>query len=208
MSFVDIPVPHGRLEALWWKVDGAKAAAVVCHPHPLHGGTMHNHVTYRLAQTFRDHGVSVVRFNFRGVGRSTGTHDGGVGEIDDARAALDWVAAQEPGLPLWLGGFSFGCRTAIQLALRERQRVQKILAVGLAVDIFDLTFITGLQQPTAFVHATQDEYGKLENLQALLTRVPAKHALFTVEGADHLCNGKLDEFSAAAKQAFEWLEAA
>ena len=207
MSFVDILVSHGRLEALWWKVESPRAAAIVCHPHPLHGGTMHNHVTYRLAQTFRDNGVSCVRFNFRGVGRTTGTHDGGVGEIDDARVALDWVAAQEPGVPLWLGGFSFGCRTALQLAVRD-PRVEKVLAVGLAVDIFDLTFVTGLRQPTAFVHSARDEYGKLENLRALLTRVPAKHELFVVPDADHLCNGRLDEFSGAAKQAFDWLVAA
>ena len=197
MSFVDIPVSHGRLEALWWKVEKPRAAAVVCHPHPLHGGTMHNHVTYRIAQTFRDNGISCVRFNFRGVGRSTGTHGEGVGEIEDARAALDWVALQEPAVPLWLGGFSFGCRTALQLALRD-QRVEKVLAVGLAVDIFDLTFVTGLKQPTAFVHSDHDEYGKLENLRALLTRVPAKHELFVVPDADHLCNGRLDELSAAA----------
>ena len=207
MSFIDIPVDHGRLEALWWKVENPRAAAVVCHPHPLHGGTMHNHVTYRLAQTFRDNGVSCVRFNFRGVGRSTGTHDQGAGEIDDARAALDWLAKEEPLVPLWLGGFSFGARTSLQLALRE-QRVEKILAVGLAVDIFDLNFITGLRQPTAFVHADQDEYGKLENIRSLLTRVPATHELFVVPGADHLCNGKLEEFSKAAKQAFDWLAAA
>jgi uncharacterized protein len=165
---------------------------------------MHNHVTYRLAQTFRDNGVSCVRFNFRGVGRSTGTHDEGKGEIEDARAALDWVAQQEPGLPLWLGGFSFGCRTALQLALRD-QRVEKILAVGLAVDIFDLTFVTGLKQPTAFVHSDHDEYGKLENIRSLITRVPAKHELFVVPNADHLCNGRLDAFNEAAKQAFDWL---
>ena len=204
MSFVDIPVPHGRLEALWWKAERPRAAAVVCHPHPLHGGTMHNHVTYRLAQTLRDGGVSCVRFNFRGVGRSTGDHDEGRGELDDARAALDWVALQEPGVPLWLGGFSFGCRTALALALADA-RVEKVLAVGLAVDIFDVGFVTGLQQPTAFVHSDRDEYGKLENLRALLARVPAKHALFVVPDADHLCNGRLDAFSEAAKAAFDWL---
>lgn len=207
MSFVDVPVPHGRLEALWWKVEGSKTAAVVCHPHPMHGGTMHNHVTYRLAQTFRDHGVSVLRFNFRGVGRSTGNHDNGVGEIDDARAALDWVAAQEPGKPLWIGGFSFGCRTAIQLALKE-PRILKVLAVGLAVDVFDLSFVAGLQQPTAFVHADRDEYGKLENIEKLIAQVRAPHRLFVVPDSDHLCTGKLDEFSVAAKAAFEWLATA
>lgn len=207
MSFVDIPVAHGRLEALWWKVEGAKAAAVVCHPHPLHGGTMHNHVTYRVAQTFRDHGVSVLRFNFRGVGRSTGKHDAGVGEIDDARAALDWVAAEAPGLPLWIGGFSFGCRTAVQLALKDA-RIQKVFAVGLAVDVFDLSFVAGLKQPTAFVHSDRDEYGKLENIEALVAKVQAKKKLFVVPDADHLCNGRLDAFSAVANEAFAWLEKA
>lgn len=204
MSFIDIPVSHGRLEALWWKAENPIAAAVVCHPHPLHGGTMHNHVTYRLAQTFRDNGVSCVRFNFRGVGRTTGTHDGGVGEMDDARIALDWVAKEQPGVPLWLGGFSFGARTALQLALRD-SRVEKVLAVGLAVDVFDLTFVTGLTQTSAFIHSDTDEYGKLDNIRALLARVPAKHALFVVPNADHLCNGRLDAFSGAAKQAFDWL---
>ncbi len=206
MSSVDVPVPHGRLEALWWKVEQPRAAAVVCHPHPLHGGTMHNHVTYRLAQAFRDGGVSCVRFNFRGVGRSSGVHDEGVGEIDDARAMLDWVARQEPGLPLWLGGFSFGARAALQLALRDR-RVEKVLAVGLAVDVFDLSFVTGLRQPAAFIHSDHDEYGKLEHVEALLAKVQSKHALFVVPDADHLCNGRLDAFSAAAKSAFDWLAA-
>ena len=204
MSFIDIPVSHGRLEALWWKAEKPIAAAVVCHPHPLHGGTMHNHVTYRLAQTFRDNGVSCLRFNFRGVGRTTGTHDEGVGEMEDARIALDWVAKEEPGVPLWLGGFSFGARTALQLALKD-QRVEKVLAVGLAVDVFDLTFLTRLEQTTAFIHSDTDEYGKLDSIRALLTRVPAKHALFVVPNADHLCNGRLEAFSEAAKQAFDWL---
>ncbi len=207
MASIDIPVPHGLLEALWWKVENPRAAAVVCHPHPVHGGTMNNHVTYRLAKTLRDNGVSCVRFNFRGVGRSTGKYDEGIGEIEDARAALSFVAEQEPHVPLWLSGFSFGSRTALQLANTE-PRVQKVLAVGLAVDIFDLSFVTKLQQPTAFIHSDHDEYGKLENIRALLTQVPAKHALFVVPNADHLCNGRLDEFSAVAQQAFDWLAAA
>ena len=86
---MDISVAHGRLEALLWKVPSPKAAALVCHPHPLGGGTMHNHLTFRIADAFRQAGVSALRFNFRGVGRSTGTYDNGVGEVDDARAALD-----------------------------------------------------------------------------------------------------------------------
>ncbi len=207
MSSLEIPVAHGQLEALWWKVENPRAAAVVCHPHPVHGGTMNNHVTYRIAKTLRDNGVSVLRFNFRGVGRSTGKYDEGVGEIEDARAALNWLEKEEPNVPLWLAGFSFGSRTSVQLALQEK-RVQKVLAVGLAVDIFDLKFVTRLQQTTAFIHSDTDEYGKLPNLKALIATVPAKHALFVVPNADHLCNGRLDAFSEVAQQAFDWLASA
>lgn len=207
MSFEDIPVSHGRLEALHWAVEQPRAAAIVCHPHPLHGGTMHNHVTYRLAQAWRDASVSCVRFNFRGVGRSTGKHDEGRGEVDDAKAALDFIAAQAPKVPLYASGFSFGSRTSLKLGLAD-PRVEKTLAVGVAVDLFDMEFITGLTRPIAFVHSANDEYGKLENLRALLERLKAKHELFVVPDADHLCNGRLDAFSEAAKAAVAWLLAA
>ena len=207
MSFVDIPVSHGRLEALYWAATEPVAAAIVCHPHPLHGGTMHNHVTYRLAQAWRDAGVSCVRFNFRGVGRSTGNHDQGRGEVDDALAALDWLAAEVPGVPLYASGFSFGSRTALKLSTQEA-RVQKVLAVGVAVDMFDMKFITGLEQPAAFIHADTDEYGKLENVRALLAQVKAKHELFVVTDSDHLCTGRLDAFSEQAKKAVSWLREA
>ncbi|MBL8949935.1 MAG: alpha/beta fold hydrolase [Myxococcaceae bacterium] len=204
MSFVDIPVSHGRLEALHWAVEKPVAAAIVCHPHPLHGGTMHNHVTYRLAQAWRDANVACVRFNFRGVGRSTGQHDQGKGEVDDARAALDWLASQTPGVPLIASGFSFGSRTALKLATLE-PRIQKVLAVGVAVDLFDLRFVKGLEQPAAFIHADTDEYGKLENVRALLGELKAKHELFVVSASDHLCTGRLDAFSEQAKQAVSWV---
>jgi len=83
MSFVDVPVSHGRLEGVLWKAEAPRGAVVVCHPHPLHGGTMHNHVTYRIAKAFRDRGISTLRFNYRGVGRSTGSYDEGRGELED-----------------------------------------------------------------------------------------------------------------------------
>jgi uncharacterized protein len=204
MSFVEIPAPHGHLEALHWKAIGARGAAVVCHPHPLHGGTLHNHVTYRIAQAWRDAQVSAVRFNFRGVGRSTGQHDGGPGEVDDARCALDYAAQENPGVPLYGSGFSFGCRTILQLAL-EDPRIERVLAVGLAVDIFDVEFVTRLKQKVAFVHGDRDEYGALPRLQALLDRVQAEHALFVVPDCDHLATGRLDALSAAAKDAVAWL---
>lgn len=204
MSFVDIPVSHGRLEGLYWQVEKPVGAALVCHPHPKHGGTMHNHVTYRIAQAFREKGLSTLRFNFRGVGRSTGTYDEGRGEVDDAKAALDYLQGAEPGVPLYLGGFSFGCRTGLQLAIAD-QRVQRMLAVGLGVDIFDVEFVTGLKKKTAFIHADHDEYGTLEHVRELLVRVPGPTQLFVVENSDHLATGRLDAFSAVAKTALDWL---
>lgn len=204
MSFRDIPVPHGRLEAFFWKVDAALGAAVVCHPHPQHGGTMHNHVTYRLARAFRDQRISALRFNFRGVGRSTGTYDQGRGEVDDAQAALSFLAEQHPGTPLYAAGFSFGSRVALQIAARD-ERVQKVLAAGLAVELFDFGFVRQLQKPKAFIQSDRDEYGSLEKVKALVAEVPPPKELFTVPESDHLCTGRLDAFEAVAAQAVSWL---
>lgn len=204
MSFVDIPAPHGHLEALLWKVERPVAAAVVCHPHPLHGGTMHNHVTYRVAQAFRNAGVSALRFNFRGVGRSTGQHDEGRGEVDDAAAALDFLAREQPGVPLYAAGFSFGSRVALQLAIRD-ERVERALGVGLAVDLFDFSFVTRLEKPKAFIHADRDEYGRLEKVQALVEQLPGPKRLFVVPDCGHLAQGRLDAFAQVAKEAVEWL---
>jgi alpha/beta superfamily hydrolase len=205
MSFVDIPISHGRLEGLWWAVDAPRGGAIACHPHPLYGGTMHNHVTYRLAQAWRDAGVSCLRFNFRGVGRSTGTHDEGRGEVDDARAAFDWVAERTKGAPLYASGFSFGSRTALALALRE-PRIEKLIAVGVAVDLFDMEFITQLNKPIAFIHSEKDELSSLSSLEKLLQRVKAPHTLFVVPAADHLCTGQLEAFSDCARKAVAWVQ--
>jgi hypothetical protein len=209
MSFIDIPVPHGHLEALLWRVEGARGAAVVCHPHPLHGGTMHNHVTYRVADAFRQAGVSTLRFNFRGVGRSTGTYDDGRGEVDDARAALDFVQRTHPGLPLYLGGFSFGGRVALKLAA-EDARAERVLVAGLALrglglTLFDHGFLRQLARPKAFIHADRDEYAPLEEIRALVDELPPPARLFVVEDADHLCTGRLDALAAVAKEAVQWL---
>ena len=107
--------PAGKLEALLDAPEDAvpRAIAVVCHPHPLFGGTMHNKVVYRVARALRNSGYVVLRFNFRGVGKSEGRHDLGVGEIADARAALDWLRSRYPGLPYTLAGFSFGSRVIL-----------------------------------------------------------------------------------------------
>lgn len=204
MSFVDIPVSHGRLEGLLWKEPNARAAALVCHPHPLHGGTMHNHVTYRIAQAFRNAGISTLRFNFRGVGRTTGTHDGGRGELDDAAVALGHLAQVEPGVPLLAAGFSFGSRVALQLALRDA-RVERALGVGLAVDLFDFSFLAGLDKPKAFVQPDKDEYGTLPRVEALVASLPPPAKLFVVPDCTHLAPGRLDAVSTQLDAAIAWL---
>src|SRR5262245_13610982 len=115
-----IPGPAGRLEAILWAPKVApRAAAIVCHPHPLHGGTMHNNVVFRIARALQSCGLAVLRFNFRGAGASAGEHDGQGGEVEDARAALDHLASAHPGIPLWAAGFSFGARMAAALAMDE-----------------------------------------------------------------------------------------
>lgn len=204
MSFLDLKGPAGHLEALLWKVERARGAVVVCHPDPKAGGTMHNHLAYRTAAAFREAGLTSLRFNFRGVGRSTGAHDQGVGEVEDAAAALDFLAGEEPSVPLYLAGFSFGSRVALKLALRD-PRVEKVLAVGMAVDLFDFAFLSELTKPKAFIHADRDEFGTVASVEALLTHVPPPKRLFVVKDCTHLAPGRLEAFSAVAREAVDWL---
>ncbi len=204
MSFVDISAPHGRLEAFLWSVESPVAAAVVCHPHPVHGGTMHNHVAYRIARAFREQHVSALRFNFRGVGRSTGTFDEGRGELEDARLALDFLEKQYPGVPLIAAGFSFGARIALQLAAGE-PRVKKALAAGLALDLYDYGFVKEIHKPMAFIQSDNDEYGALPKVEALIAQIPPPRQLFVVPQSDHLCTGRLKELEGVANRSVRWL---
>jgi alpha/beta superfamily hydrolase len=203
MSFVDIPVEHGLLEGLLWEVDSPRTAVVVCHPHPQHGGTMHNHVTYRVARAFREQGASALRFNFRGVGRSTGSYDEGRGELEDARAALRFLREKYLGLPLGAAGFSFGSRVALRLV--EDPLADYVLAVGLAVNLFDFEFVKRLPKPKAFVQADADEYGPLDKVRSLVVESPPPRELFVVPNSDHLCTGRLDAFEQVATKAVAWL---
>ena len=153
-----IPVAHGQLEAILKEPAAPVAAAVVCHPHPLGGGTMNNNVVYRAAKALGEAGVAVLRFNFRGVGASTGRHDGGAGEEEDALAALDVLAQRHPDLPLWMAGFSFGARVGLTVGARDA-RVGKLLGIGLALSMFDYSFLNDCAKPKAVIQAANDEYG-------------------------------------------------
>ena len=194
-----IPGPAGRLEALVWAAqDGSgasvppRAAALVAHPHPLFGGTMHNNVVFRIARGLQRAGLAVVRFNFRGVEQSEGVHDGGGGEEQDARAVLDWLAQQHPGLPLWVGGFSFGARTVAALAARDA-RVARVVCVALPCKVFDCSMLARLSQPTLCLMAGRDQYGTLADLRARHPVLPAHVETDEIAEADHFFRGATPE---------------
>ena len=180
------------------------AAAVVCHPHPLGGGTMNNNVVYRLAKALADGGVTALRFNFRGVGASTGQHAHGVGEEEDARAALDWLSAQHPELPIWMAGFSFGARVGLSVGAGD-PRVRKLLGVGLALRMFDYGFLSASDKPKAVIQAADDEYGGRADIEAAVGRMAEPKRLWVVDAATHLFPGRLDAFETAAREAVSYL---
>jgi uncharacterized protein len=202
---VMIPVAHGRLEALLREPPALIAAAVVCHPHPLYGGTMNNNVVYRLAKALVDGGVAVLRFNFRGVGASTGRYGEGAGEEEDARDALAFLAARHPGLPLWTTGVSFGARVGLTVGAAQA-RVAKLLAVGMALEMFDYAFLESCPKPKAVIQAADDEYGGRVAIEATVQRMADPKRLWIVDGAAHLFPGHLDDFEAAAAQAVAYLK--
>jgi alpha/beta superfamily hydrolase len=189
----DFAGPVGRLEAILMGPEAAPvAAAVVCHAHPLHGGMMHFKVVFRAAKALQDQGLAVLRFNFRGVGRSEGVHDDGNGEQDDARAALSELERRFPELPLVLGGFSFGSVVALRVAARDA-RVRAVFALGFPLVRFgDAQVLRGPSQPRLFVQGERDEYGAGDAVRALVEPLPPRRELVVVPEASHFFDGKLD----------------
>lgn len=200
-----IPVAHGQLEAIVRQPPAPVAAAVVCHPHPRGGGTLNNNVVYRLAKALVDGGVATLRFNFRGVGASSGTYAEGIGEEDDARDALDFLRARHPALPLWMAGFSFGARVGLSVGARDA-RVEKLLGVGLALEMFDYGFLAASGKPKAIIQAADDEYGARDAIEAAVRAMAEPKRLWIVDGATHLFPGRLDPFEAAAREAVGYLK--
>jgi alpha/beta superfamily hydrolase len=195
----DFRGPAGRIEAILnLPPDGVtpRAAAVICHAHPLHGGMMHFKVIFRAAKALQSQGLAVLRFNFRGVGRSEGVHDGGPGEQDDARAALAEMERRLPGLPLLLGGFSFGSAMAAKVAVDD-ERVKALLVLGFPITRLDSTADLGhVRQPRLFVQGSDDEFGPGPAIRALVASLPEPKRLEVIEGADHFFTGRLDELQA------------
>jgi uncharacterized protein len=196
--------PAGRLEAILWTpvpLAAPSLAAVVCHPHPLFGGTMHNKVVYQVAKTLDRAGLPVLRFNFRGAGLSAGVHDRGAGEQDDVRTALDFLAAEFPGAPLLLAAFSFGAWVGLRVGCADK-RVVKLIALGTPVNSSDFSFLRNCTKPKLFVHGEKDEHGAIDKVKAMVASLPGENRLAVVDQADHFFFRKLDEVDRAIR---EWL---
>jgi alpha/beta superfamily hydrolase len=189
-----IPGPAGILEALLEEPeDGSPAeACLICHPHPAHGGTMHNKVVYRMAKGLRRSGRVVLRFNFRGVGSSAGVYDHMVGELEDARAALAWLRDRYPGLPYSLAGFSFGSRIIMRLGCATAG-AERLIGAGFPTWREDNTYLTRCTVPKFFVQSTVDEFGPRLDLEALFETMAAPKELRFIEAQDHFFAGALEQ---------------
>ncbi len=187
--------PAGRLESLVEEPEHGEPsiAALICHPHPLYGGTMHNKVVYRLARGLRHAGAVVLRFNFRGVGRSQGKHGHGPGELEDARAALDWLRARYPDLPFALAGFSFGSRTVLELACTGGVHPLRVIAAGYPTRFGASGYLESCTVPKVFIQSTHDQYGPRSELESLFARIAEPKRLIWIESRDHFFAGALEQ---------------
>lgn len=185
--------PTGRLEAILETPGNVEpcGAAVVCHPHPQHGGTMHNKVVHTIARAFVRAGFSALRFNFRGTEQSDGEYDSGEGEVDDARAALAWMQASHPDLPLWLAGFSFGAAIAVRAAAGFH--LHGLISVAPAVG----RFVGALEQqpdcPWLIVQGDADELVDVDTTIAWINEIEPGPELLVLPGVEHFFHGKLNE---------------
>lgn len=185
--------PAGQLEALLKEpAEEVSRLVIVCHPHPLFGGTMHNKIVYRIAKAFLNEGFATIRFNFRGTGRSHGAHDEGNGEQDDLRAVIRFAEEKYTGAELWLAGFSFGARVVLSVGCSE-SRARALVAAGTPVSKYDFSNFDGCDKPKLFVHGGQDEFGSVEDLDKFVAGVSGSSQVKIVKGADHFFKDRLDE---------------
>jgi uncharacterized protein len=192
-----VPGPAGRLEALLNAGSpDATHAAIVCHPHPLYGGTLHNKVVFHAMKALNHFGFPVLRFNFRGTGLSEGDHDNGIAEVDDVRAALAWLET-EFTLPVIFAGFSFGAAVGLRAAYDD-DRVRALIALGLPAvpvenRVYDFEFLRACAKPKLFVSGSRDQFGPPGKLEALVNTFADPKKLVRIEAGDHFFEGRLRE---------------
>ncbi len=206
---LDLQGPVGRLEALLEEPEGPpiRGAAVVCHPHPMHLGTMRNTLVFRTARALRAAGLATLRFNFRSVEGSEGEHDGEGGEEGDVLAALDLLGERYPGLPLWTAGYSFGARTTAGLATKEK-RIQRVILIALPVGFYNCTFIESVPQPGLMIFGGADEFGTASVMRTKHPDMPKGLEIVEVPGADHMFRGLTPKVEESVRDyALEHIEA-
>ena len=203
LAHVTIDGPAGPLEAVLQELRQGEhpIAAVICHPHPLYGGTLHNKVVHRVAATFHGMGAAVLRFNFRGVGKSAGRHDHGAGELEDARAAWNYMRGHWPHARRWLAGFSFGSWIAARLG-SELNDVEQLLLVAPPVHSSPFDVLRRATVPKLVVQGTADTVCPLAKLQAEFPYWAQPKRLITVEGASHFFDRRLDALGDAVRDLF------
>jgi uncharacterized protein len=192
----------GRLEALLEEPDqSAVGIALVCHPHPQHGGTMHNKVVYRVAKGLRRSGHVVMRFNYRGVNLSEGAYAHGEGELDDARVALDVLTSRYPALPLTLAGFSFGSRIVLRMGCAPHSLAPaRVIAVGFPTVYKDRSFLETCTVPRIFIQSTRDQFGPVGELQPLVDALPEPKQIIWIDAQDHFFAGALEQLEESVVQ--------
>lgn len=198
---LSFPGPVGSLQAILSEPQADPTsvmhAVAVCHPHPLHSGTMHNKVVHYLAKTFAEQGAAALRFNYRGVGESEGTYDEGQGETEDVVAALDWLRRRYPQARLWLAGFSFGAYTSLKASsLRE---VAGLVSVAPPVHMFDMTEVRLPDCPWLVIQGDQDMVVSFNAVSQWLARLPVAPRFVPMEGIGHFFHGKLNLLQAVVR---------
>ena len=192
---VNIPTPSGYLEGILKAVEEVSQPSyvgLVCHPHPLYGGTMHNKVVFKTAQVLQMLNIPTLRFNFRGVGHSTGTYDEGRGEMDDVRYALEFLSRRYPGIPMLIAGFSFGSWVGLRVAAAD-DRVQAMIGLGVPARSFDGNTLQGCHKPKLFIHGSEDDIAPYAQAEQWFEQVPAPKSMIVVQEADHFFQNRLEE---------------
>ena len=189
---IEFQGPAGRLEGLVDEPESGdvRGVAIVCHPHPMHGGTMNNTLVYRTARAIRTAGLATLRFNFRGVEGSEGEHDGTGAEDEDARTAIDWMCARfGADSRVWAAGYSFGSRTVASLA-RSEPRIERVLLLACPVNYYDLGFLGEVTQPMFGVFGSVDPFGTASDFARTHPNLVGRVEVEEIQGADHFFRGR------------------
>ena len=215
MPLREIQGPVGRLEALLDEpapagaiggdgllstghASGVRGAVVFAHPHTEYGGTMHTKVVYQAAKALSRIGCAVLRFNFRGAGASAGSFSNGLGEMEDFRAALDFMHERYPQAPMWAAGMSFGSWIALDVGARD-PRVSTLIGIALPLSRYDFDAVARSTKPKFFIQGERDELCPLKEMREFYARAAEPKELVVIDGADHLFDGKVSEVADAVE---------